>query len=111
MEQKQQFSGRCLTQPIAMKAFTGAAAAALVIIFLLSTVDNPNPAWGKYWMIRPLVFVPLAGAGGGLMFHFVRNFGPVKRRLRVLSLLLGVLVYIFALWMGIVIGLDGTLWN
>src|SRR4051812_35936076 len=48
----------------------GGIALILISIFLLS-VRNPNPVWGKLWMLKPLIIVPLAGAMGGLFYYFM----------------------------------------
>jgi hypothetical protein len=38
----------------------GGGIALLVISFFVFRVDEANPAWGKSWMIRPLIITPLA---------------------------------------------------
>ncbi|WP_461111590.1 potassium transporter KefB [Spirosoma jeollabukense] len=82
----------------------------LISLFLLS-VREPNPAWGKLWMIRPLLIVPLAGATGGLctyfISHFQKQFGINKAVVTIVS----ALVCLIGLWLGFVLGLDGTLWD
>lgn len=89
----------------------GASIAFVLISVFLFTVDNPNPAWPKYWMVRPLMIVPAAGAMGGLLFYlmdYVRAMGGWKKPVAYIISILG---YVVALWMGTVVGLDGTLWN
>lgn len=86
-------------------------ALAVICIFILP-IKHPNPAWGKFWMIRPLIITPLAGAGGGMFYylvhHFTANLQGWKKALIYLFSFIGCLV---ALWLGIVLGLSGTLWN
>lgn len=104
------------TEPLVPAAFikpalVGGAIALLLIIAFLSGVDHPDPAWPKYWMARPLIIVPLAGAAGGAFFAFLR---PMRRKggwVMALAYVLSIVVFIVALWMGTVLGLDGTLWN
>ncbi len=48
----------------------GAGIALMPIIFLLASVDQPDPSWSRYWMARPLIIVPLSGAAGGGFFHW-----------------------------------------
>jgi hypothetical protein len=89
----------------------GAAFALIVITIFLLGVKDPNPAWGKLWMVKPLIMVPLAGAMGGLFYYFmgmVLNQGGWKK---VLAIVLGLIGYIIALWLGTVLGLNGTLWD
>jgi hypothetical protein len=82
----------------------------LISLFLLS-VREPNPEWGKLWMVRPLLVVSFAGAMGGLctyvIVHFHRQIGVSKTIARLVS----ALVCIVGLWVGFVLGLDGTLWD
>jgi ribose/xylose/arabinose/galactoside ABC-type transport system permease subunit len=87
-------------------AIGGALALLLIIIFLYPT--EPNPLWGKYWMIRPLIIVPLAGATGGACNYFLVNF---KNLPKIVTYTLSFIVYVFGLWIGTVLGLAGTLWN
>jgi hypothetical protein len=72
---------------------------------------EPNPEWGKFWIIRPLIVVPFAGAMGGLCNYIIMNnrerFGVSK----IVAIVLSVIVAFVGLWMGIVLGLDGTMWD
>lgn len=99
-------------QPIALykPVLIGATLALSLIVFFLAGVDNPNPEWGKYWMVRPLIIVPLSGALGGLFFYFM-DYMSFKGMNKTVAVLLSIVVYIIGLWMGTVLGLDGTLWN
>lgn len=111
MNKKHDFFERLLTQQLIWRVLAVAAVAVMIIVFFVSGVNDPNPSWGQYWMVRPLVLVPLAGAGGGAVFHASRIIIRGEGLKNGLALLVGVLAYIVVLWMGIVIGLDGTLWN
>lgn len=83
----------------------------VVISFFIFSVDTPKPEWGKWWQVRPLIITPLASAFGMLVFYLkdiVRSQGTVMKGLVFLASVVG---FIIALWLGIVLGLDGTLWN
>lgn len=82
----------------------------LISVFLMG-VDDANPEWGKLWMIKPLIMVPFAGAVGGAVFHFLIELGSRGILNKTVAFLLGLIVFIFGLWLGSVLGLDGTLWN
>lgn len=89
----------------------GAAIALTLIALFLLGVHNPKPEWGKLWMVRPLIIVPLAGAMGGVLYYlmdYLRYQGGWKKAAAVVLSLLG---YLVVLWLGTVLGLDGTLWN
>jgi len=88
----------------------GAGIALLLIMVFLLPVRNHDTAWGKYWMFRPLIIVPFAGAFGGLVCYFLNNIGYEGWR-KVSIVILSLIIYIIILWLGIVLGLDGTLWN
>ena len=88
----------------------GAGIALLAISFFVFGVDAPHPAWGNYWMIRPLIITPLAGAVGGAFYAFM-DYQSSRGFNRTLAILLSFVVYLIGLWLGIVLGLDGTMWN
>jgi hypothetical protein len=105
------------TQPInpvvlRKRIFIGAGIALILISIFLLGVKQTEPEWGKLWMIRPLIIVPLAGATGGAFSYFFDHFlgyqGGFKKALAVT---LSLIVFIIGLWLGFVLGLDGTLWN
>lgn len=97
--------------PLGKLMLIGAGIALIPItIFLLGT-GEPNPAWSKFWMLRPLIVVPFAGAMGGLCYYildFLRYQGGWKK---ILANVLSVVIFIFGLWIGSVLGLDGTYWD
>ena len=88
----------------------GAGIALLVISFFVFGVDEPHPEWGKYWMIRPLIITPLAGAVGGAFYAFM-DYQSSRGFKRTLAVLLSLVVYFIGLWLGPVLGLAGTMWN
>lgn len=88
----------------------GAGMALLVISFFVFGVDNPNPEWGKFWRVRPLIITPLAGAMGGAFYAFM-DYQSSRGFNRILAILLSIVVYVVGLWLGIVLGLVGTMWN
>lgn len=89
----------------------GAGIALVLIVFFLLSVKNPDPHWPKLWMLKPLLVVPSAGAAGGLFFYFMDQLRHQGGWLKALANILSLLVYIIGLWLGSVLGLDGTLWN
>lgn len=87
-------------------AIGGAIALVLIVVFLYPT--EPDPLWGKFWMVRPLIIVSLAGATGGACNYFLVNFKSLNK---IAAYVLSFIVYVFGLWIGTVLGLNGTLWN
>lgn len=93
------------------RMFLGAVIGLIIISFFVFSVDEPNPNWGKLWKIRPLIITPLAGAFGILSFYFKDFIRPRSNLKTVLGFLFSIIAFMIALWLGIVLGLDGTLWN
>lgn len=107
-----QLSPAHLLSPRAVLSMAIGASIGLVLIgIFLAGVQQPDPAWSRWWMLRPLLVVPAAGALAGLFYHSVQpqRFGSFGGRL--LAWLVCLLVLLIGLWMGAVVGLDGTLWN
>ena len=100
-------------QPLSLgkRMAVGAGIGLLLIALFLLGVKEPNPAWGKLWMVRPLIIVPLAGAMGGLCNYVSIQFHTKVGVSRLIAVVVSVLVGIIGLWLGIVLGLDGTLWD
>lgn len=62
-------------------------------------------------MIRPLITVPLAGAMGGLCSYFIIHFHNKVGVNKAFTMVLSVIVFIIGLWLGAVLGLNGTMWD
>lgn len=94
---------------LAVPMLIGAGVGLMVILFFLSSSSGDHN-WGKYWMIRPLIITPMAGAMGGAFYYLM---GLLSRRglNKTLAVLLSMIVFITGLWLGIVSGLDGTMWD
>jgi hypothetical protein len=103
------------TQPVRLtlskRMLIGAAIALTLITLYLLTVREPNPAWGKYWMVRPYLVMTFAGAMGGLCNYVIINFRSLVGLNKTMAIILSLLVFVVGLFMGFVVGLDGTLWN
>ena len=93
------------------RMIVGTGIGLVVISMLLLSAGDGDPAWGALWRIRPLVIVPLAGAAGGFCSYFMITFHYKAHVNKIVAMILSVFVFIIGLWMGIVLGLDGTMWN
>jgi hypothetical protein len=89
----------------------GAGIALIVISIFLMGVKHPHPAWGKLWMIKPLIITPLAGASGGVFYYLLKPLRLQGGWKMILGYAISFIGFIIALWLGIVLGLNGTLWN
>jgi hypothetical protein len=88
----------------------GGGIGVLVISFLLIP-SEPNPEWGTFWMVRPLIVTPVAGATGGLCNYLIMKFYPLVGLNKTIARILSILVPFIGLYIGVVLGLDGTLWD
>ena len=103
----QQINPKILTRSVLIGAAVGLA----IIFFFLVSVDRPHPEWGSLWMVKPLVVTPLAGAFGGAAFYAINLVIAKGGWTSALAFVLGLIVAFVVLWLGIVLGLNGTLWN
>lgn len=93
------------------RMLVGAGIGLLLISLFLLTAGKPNPAWPELWRIRPLIIVPLAGAMGGLCNHFIVHYHNLIGLNKTVAIILSVIIFIIGLWLGTVLGLDGTYWD
>jgi hypothetical protein len=104
------------TQPIhtaslGKRMLQGAGIALILITIFLFGAGEPDPGWPRLWMLRPLVIVPLAGAMGGVFYYYMDHLRYQGGWKKALAIILSLMVYIIGLWLGTVLGLDGTMWN
>ncbi|MBN8685858.1 MAG: hypothetical protein J0M10_02525 [Chitinophagales bacterium] len=90
---------------------TGATIGLALIGLFLFKADAPDPEWPRLWMLRPLLIVPFAGAMGGLFFTFMEPWRKKSGWIKAAAYIICLLVTLAGLFMGIVLGLDGTYWN
>lgn len=111
MKQKNNLSAQTNYQVSFVKPIlVGAGIALIVISIFVFGVDEANPEWGKFWRIRPLIITPLAGAMGGAFYSFM-DYQSSRGFNRTIAILLSFVVYFVGLWLGVVLGLDGTMWD
>jgi hypothetical protein len=98
-------------KPLLKRALIGAIIGFVLMSLFLLSVKHPNPEWPKLWMIRPLIVIQFAGAAGGVFYYMmdpIRKQGGWKM---ILANFASLVVFIVGLWMGMVLGLVGTLWH
>ncbi len=106
-----------LFEPIKSKSVTtaivlGFGVAFILVSALILSVNAPNPVWGKNWFVKPILLTPVIAAPGGGVFYLISRISFENQLLfKLLKALLCLLAYIFFLWIGTIIGFNGTLWN
>lgn len=111
MTQKNNLTTPQIQFSLTKRMLAGAGAGLLLISTFLLSLNEPDPEWGKLWMIRPLIMVPLAGAAAGLCNYLLLYFHHQIGINKTVAILLSVVIFIIGLYSGIVLGLDGTMWN
>lgn len=89
----------------------GAAIGLAIISFFVFNVHAPEPEWGSLWRVRPLLVTPLAGSACGFFLFAMEYIGTRRGWSKFVVYGIGLPVSVIGLWIGIVLGLDGTLWN
>lgn len=84
---------------------------AAISFFVFVGGQNPPAEWGRNWRIRPLLLTPVITAIGGLCFYFWTGLFKVQGWKRTVVIVLGVIGFIISVWMGLVLGLKGIMWN
>ncbi len=85
----------------------GGGIALTTILFFVIGAGKGRPEWGTYWIIKPLILTPLVGAFGGALAYRITKLGLN----RILTIVIGVVGFLIVLWIGIVLGLNGTMWD
>lgn len=89
----------------------GAATGLLLILFFVLGTDRTDPDWPKLWMVKPLITAPLAGSIGSLLYDMINPVRYQPGWKRTVANVAGLLAVLTSLWIGTVLGLDGTMWD
>jgi hypothetical protein len=89
----------------------GAGTALLIVGFFVIAAGRGNPAWGDYWRIKPLLLSPFLGAITGVCYDVTAPLRRLDGWLGKLFLVLSLLGFFIGQWLGLVLGLAGTMWN
>ncbi|MBL0135449.1 MAG: potassium transporter KefB [Chitinophagaceae bacterium] len=96
---------------IIKRMLIGACIALLLISLFLYGVNNPKPEWSKLWILKPLLIVPIAGALGGFFYYMMEKFRNRGRWWNIIAIGASIIGYLIILWIGTILGLNGTLWD
>lgn len=111
MTHTKNFCQNLTPKSVLSRMLTGAFIGLAVISLFIFPITDPDPSWGAHWRIRPLIITPLASAFGFLSFYLKEYIQPRSDAGKIVVFLLSALAFVVALWMGTVLGLDGTLWD
>jgi len=112
MNNQNQFTARPTDKSsLAKHLIFGGILGLAVISFFVFGVDNPKPEWGTFWKLKPLLVTPMAGAAAGGVFYFLNHVGSQRGWAKALTVIAGIVIGFIGLWMGVILGLNGTMWN
>lgn len=111
MTNQQTTAGKMVNRGSLLKAILLGAGVGLLVILSFITGAETQPHWPEHWKIRPLIITPLVAAFGGSLAYIATKLLKRKGLNEVIAVILSLIGFVIALWMGIVLGLDGTLWD
>ena len=99
-------------QPVSLAKpmLVGAVLGLLVISAFVFGSGPVKPEWGNLWRIKPLLVTPAAGALGGA-FYYLMDRQASRGLNRTVAVILSLVIFFIVLWLGIVLGLAGTMWD
>lgn len=112
MTHTEQLTAKTFFTPAWVKhVLIGAGIALLIVGFFVIGAGGGNPVWGNYWRIKPLLLSPFLGAITGLCYDATAPLRRLQGWLGKLFLALSWLGFFIGQWLGLVLGLAGTMWN
>lgn len=112
MNHKSNFIARPIPwNSVVKRMLIGAGIGFFVISFFVFGVDQPHPDWPSNWRIRPLIITPIAAAFGAAFSAALDDLRQQGGWKSFAAIVISLFVFMIALWMGTVLGLDGTMWD
>lgn len=105
------FSAEIDTKNVLKRMAFGALIGFVAISLLVFGVDDPDPSWPANWKVKPLVVTPLVTAFGMLSFYLKDIVGVKGDWPKIFLFFASAILFLISLWLGTVLGLNGTLWN
>lgn len=99
------------TPSLGKRMLFGAGIGLVMISFFVIVAGKSNPTWGDYWRIKPLLLTPFLGAIIGACYDATGPLRSIEGWVGKLFFVLSLLGYFIGLWMALVLGLNGTMWN
>ena len=111
MTRTNEFINQLTLKSVLTRMLIGALIGLAVISFFVFSVNNPPTEWGEYWRVKPLIITPLVSALGFLSYYLKDFINPKSDAGKIIVFLISFIAFVITLWLGTVLGLDGTLWN
>jgi len=85
-------------------------ALAMVGVFVIGAGPG-KPEWGAYWRLKPLLLTPCLGAIVGLCYDITQPLRNINGWPGRVFLILSIVGGLIGLWMSMILGLAGTMWD
>ncbi len=89
----------------------GAGINLIINVLFITDLDTTNSAWSPFWMVKPLTLGPLITGLGAMLAFYVVKFLINQNISKYISYFSFVAIFIISIWLGIVLGFNGTLWD
>lgn len=104
-------TGSVFTPALKKRMLIGAGIGLLIVGFFVIGAGRGNPSWGSFWQIKPLLVTPFGGAMVGLCYDITERLRRLDGWLGKTFMVLSILGALIGLWMSLILGLAGTMWN
>lgn len=88
----------------------GSIGLAIVSVFVIGA-GKGDQAWGSNWQIKPLLLTPILGAIIGLLYDITEPLRKLKGIIGITFTILSVIAVLIGLFISLVLGLNGTMWD
>lgn len=99
------------TPALRTRMLVGAAVGLIIISVFVIGAGSGNTAWGSYWRIKPILLTPLLGALVGLCYDATEPLRKVNGWAGRIFLVLSLIGCFVGMWISLVLGLAGTMWD
>jgi hypothetical protein len=99
------------TPALGKRMLFGAGIGLVMISFFLISAGKGHPNWGDYWRVKPLLLTPFLGAIIGACYDVTEPLRRIDGWMGKAFFVLSFIGYFIGLWMALVLGLAGTMWN
>ncbi len=89
----------------------GAGISLTLLFCFLFSAGEPDPQWGKFWVIKPISIVLLTGALSAAYYYSMDELRYQGGRKKIFANVSSLFVFIITLWLGTLLGLSGTVWD
>ena len=89
----------------------GATISLIIMYSFISSIQIPSPNWGTYWQFKPLILGPIIAGLGMILAYMALKYMMTLKLPKILSYLFALIIFIIILWVSMVLGFNGTLWD